>query len=149
MSKGSNSDAVLRAADAQRIRSLLEEALELLGQRTSRPEPRPKKGALRPPSDKALSYTLNVRAFMKRYGATAGGAAKFTLLVARLTNGKVGLGVPVKEIESHWKKMTAVMGPYNPAHSTRAKEHGWLNTPKYGVYSLSDHWIGALGKENA
>jgi hypothetical protein len=148
MSKGSSANLVLRPADAERVQALLEEALALLGKQPSLSERRPKTKASRPASSERLSYTLNVRAFMRRYGANLGGAARFTLLAARLANGKVGLGVPLKEIEAHWKKMTTVMGPYNPAHSTRAKERGWLDAPKYGVYSLSDHWIGALGKHN-
>lgn len=145
MSKGSNGDFVLRAADVERVQALLEEALALLGKKPPRSGQHQKAKTLRPASTERLSYTLNERAFMKRYGASLGGAAKFTLLIARLAKGKVGLGIPLKEIEAHWKKMTSVMGSYNSAHSTRAKEHGWLDAPKYGVYSLSDQWIGALG----
>ena len=147
MSKGSNAEFVMQPEDVERLRALLKEAIDLLDGRTHAPAPRAKKTASKQSPPERLSYSLNVRAFMKRYGGNLGGAGKFTLLLARLANGKVGLAVSVKDIETQWNKMKGVMGAaYNPAHSTRAKERGWLDTPKYGLYSLSADWMEALGK---
>jgi len=141
MSKGNNADAALRHDDAQRVRALLEEALSLLnGGHGRSPQARAKKVGSKASHTQGLSFALNGRAFMKKYGANLSGPKKFTLLLARLAHGKVGVDVSVKEIESAWNRMKGVMGPYNSAHSTRAKERGWLNSPKHGVYSLSDSW---------
>lgn len=145
MSKGSKAESMLQPENVERLRALLKEAIDLLDSQTQAPASRIKKTASKPPE--RPSFSLNVRAFMKRYGGNLGGAGKFTLLLARLANGKVGFAVSVKDIETQWNKMKGVMGAaYNPAHSTRAKERGWLDTPKHGVYSLSVDWTEALRK---
>jgi hypothetical protein len=97
-----------------------------------------------------LDFTLPVRAFVKRYATATslGGRQKFTLLVARLAQGKAGVLVALSEISSAWNKMTGLLGGrYNPAHSTRAKEKGWVDAPKPGFYTLRPSWVEALESE--
>jgi hypothetical protein len=35
-------------------------------------------------------------------------------------------------------------GSYNAAYATRAKASGWVDTPKYGLYTVLPHWNEAL-----
>lgn len=129
-----------------KLKQLLEEALELLAATAKTKQSTPKRRRETHSQTDELIFSLNVRAFMKRYGSKLGGTQKFALLVARLAQGKIGHPVPTKEIEAWWNKMKSILGgPYNPAHSTRAKDRGWVDSPKYGVCALSDDWKGAIG----
>ena len=88
-----------------------------------------------------LSFAPNPRAFMKKHGRGLSGSKKFTLLLARFVKGKVGEQASVDKLVSEWNRMKGVMdGAYNPAHATRAKEQGWIDSPKKGVYVLSESW---------
>jgi hypothetical protein len=146
MSKGNKSvdENLEQRVDA--AKKLLSEALALLNGGVSAPVKwRPAKlGASARPFT-TPSFSLNVRAFMKRYANDKSGPQKFALLLARLADGKTGVDIPAKDIEAQWKRMKGVLGAYNPAYSTRAKEQGWLNPSKYGVYSLSSSWTEVLG----
>jgi hypothetical protein len=115
-------------------------------QRTDLNDPRQKKKRQAASHADDLIFSLNVRAFVKRYGSKLSGTQKFTLLVARLAQGKIGHAVSIKDIESWWNKMKGILGgAYNPAHSTRAKDRGWVDSPKFGVYALSHDWKDAVG----
>jgi hypothetical protein len=90
-------------------------------------------------------FSLPLRPFIKRYAAGASGPRKFAILVARMANGDLKTEIAISEIEGRWNRMTALMGgPFNGAHATRAKDHGWVDSPKHGVYKLLDGWRGAL-----
>jgi hypothetical protein len=100
------------------------------------------------PTREALDFSLPVRAFMKRHARRLGGPQKFTALLARLTMGKVGVAKSLKEINNAWNRMTEPMGGrFNPAYTTRAKDNGWVDTPKIGFYALRPDWASALGKK--
>ncbi len=90
-------------------------------------------------------FSLPMRAFMKRYAKGLGGPQKFTLLVAKLSGGKTGPGISLGQLEKTWNRMTALMGKFNPAYTTRAKDNGWVDTTKTGHYALRSSWTGALG----
>ena len=92
------------------------------------------------------SFDQNPRAFMKKYSPGLAGAKKFTLLLARLSEGNSSNVVPLTEIVGTWNKMRAILGDFNRAYPTRAKEYGWVDTPKAGCYVLSSTWKGALQK---
>lgn len=81
---------------------------------------------------------------MNRNGRGLTGPASFALLLARLCNGKVGTQVPLETVTGEWKKMTAILGPYNAAHPTRAKTNGWVHSERRGFYHLLSSWEGAL-----
>lgn len=123
------------------IKALADECLADLGD-SAKPRRAPKK--LPVPSRTQvphLSFTLNPRAFMKRYGRALAGAQKFTVLLARLANGKTSHEVALEDIEKHWNSMTSLMdGEFNRAHTNRAKENGWVDSPKRGVYVLTTEW---------
>ncbi len=70
-----------------------------------------------------------------------GGPQKFTLLVAYMSKGDTHTQVPLADIEKQWNKMkTLLSGKFNPAHTIRAREHGWVDSPKRGMYVLSPGW---------
>lgn len=93
------------------------------------------------PLSRSLSYSLNTRAFMKKYAGGLSGSRKITLLLARLTQGKVGQEIALDQIVSEWNRMTQIMGGrFNRAHATRAKSEGWIDQPKRGGYALSNSW---------
>jgi hypothetical protein len=71
-----------------------------------------------------------------------GGPQKFTLLLAYLTKGDPKKQLPLVEIEKQWSKMTALLGKWNRAHTIRAKEHEWVDSPKTGTYVLLPGWKG-------
>src|SRR5438034_593269 len=52
----------------------------------------------RAPARTSPDLSLPVRAFVKRHAKGRGGPQKFTVLLARLTGGKVGAAVGLKEI---------------------------------------------------
>src|SRR5439155_12033109 len=70
----------------------------------------------------SIDFSLPVRAFVKRHAKGLGGPQRFTVLLARLSGGKIGAAVSLKEIEKAWNRMTEPMGgKFNPAYTTRAK----------------------------
>lgn len=84
---------------------------------------------------------------MKRHATGLGGPQKFTMLLARLSGGKTGVAIGLKEIEKTWNRMTEPMGgKFNTAYTTRAKDNGWVDTPRTGYYALRPSWTGALGE---
>lgn len=95
-----------------------------------------------------VTFSLNERAFMKKYAKEMSGSQKFTLLLARLVEGKVGQKISGDQIASVWNRMTNVLdGKYNGAHATRAKEAGWVNSPKWAHYALSSSWKDSMARE--
>ena len=113
---------------------------------------RPRRTAVANPQFKtrgpaSLDFTLPVRAFVKRYAKNLGGPQRFTLLLARLSGGKVGTAVSLREFEKAWNRMTEPMGGrFNSAYTTRAKDNGWVDTPKTGSYALLSSWAKAAGE---
>jgi len=93
----------------------------------------------------APDLSLPLRPFIKRNAQGMSGAKKFTLLVAHLAQGDLDTVVPRVDVEKQWNKMKGLLGgPFNAAHSSRAKDNGWVDSPKFGVYKLLPGWEGAL-----
>jgi hypothetical protein len=92
-----------------------------------------------------LDFTLPPRAFMKRYARDLSGPIKLTLLIACVAGGKVGAVVTRAEAEKLWNKMEGLLGGgYNGAYDTRARDSGWISSPKAGVFQLREGWEGAI-----
>ena len=91
-----------------------------------------------------FDFDGNPRAFMKKHAANLSGAQKFTLLLARLAKGDPAKTVSFGEITQTWAKMKGVLGKYNGAHALRAKENGWVDSPKTAIYVLSSAWKDAV-----
>jgi hypothetical protein len=102
----------------------------------------------RAPDRTSPDFSLPVRAFMRRHHAKRlSGPQKFTVLLARLSEGKTGVAISFRDIEKAWNRMTEPMGGrFNPAYTTRAKENGWVDAPKTGHYALRSGWTAALGE---
>ena len=94
-----------------------------------------------------LDFTVNARAFVKAHARGLSGLKKFVLLLSYLAKGKVGEEVELKSIQKHWNKMTAptLLGcKFNTFYSNTAKDNGWVNTRKTGVYVLASSWKKVL-----
>ena len=88
-----------------------------------------------------INFDLPVRPFMKKYAQSMSGPKRLTLLIARLAQGDTQALVQRVEIGKLWNKMTLLMGGrFNPAYDTRARENGWVNSPKPGTYVLLPTW---------
>ncbi len=101
---------------------------------------RPSRGSHAP---RNLDFETNERAFVKAHAQDLSGPKKFVLLVAFLAKGKAGVDVDLKAVEGHWNKMTApnlLDGKFNRFYTNAAKENGWVNTKKKGVYFLRPQW---------
>lgn len=99
-----------------------------------------------PPLTKDINFSLNERAFVKRYAADKSGPKKFTLLLAYLAKGEVGKSIKVGEIRKHWGKMSArqLLGKFNRFYPNDAKTKGWINPKEHGSYALTKEWENVL-----
>lgn len=89
-----------------------------------------------------LDFSVNIRAYAKKYLSELSGPKKFTLLLAYLTKGEIGKDVPIEELIRTWNKMKAknMLGKYNASYSDKAKVRGLVNSTKYGQYHLLKNW---------
>lgn len=90
-----------------------------------------------------LDFSINERAFIKKYSSGFNGQKYFALIVAYITAGKEATSVDLLQIKAIWKSCSGVIGvPYASIFSTRAKESGWVDSPKdaRGSYVLGKHW---------
>ena len=105
----------------------------------------------KPSARASLDFSLPVRAFVRRHAKGLGGPQKFTVLLARLSGGKTGVAITLKEMEKAWNRMTEPMGGrFNPAYTTRAKDNGWVdNSVSTDLQSYSDQmvWISDFWKQ--
>jgi hypothetical protein len=101
-----------------------------------------------PPKSDGLAtadFSLGARPFMKKQAANRSGHERLILLVAHFANGKVRTPVSRHDVIRQWGKMKPIMGgKYNGAYDTRARETGWLDSPKPGVFELCPGWEGLL-----
>lgn len=63
-----------------------------------------------------------IRPFMKRQAHGMGGPQKFTLLLAHMVKGNTKQELALATVQKQWGKMTGLLGKWNPAYTTRAKE---------------------------
>jgi hypothetical protein len=94
---------------------------------------------------KRVDFSLNIRNFVKTHAASMSGPERFALLVAYAAKGKTDQQVELAQIVKQWNKMTAHLGKFNPAYSTRAKDEGWVDSPKQGQYKLLTNWTEIFG----
>jgi hypothetical protein len=121
--------------------AVFEGSADLAPQLSSRPTRSRARGAgSRKSSSVTANFSTPMRAFVKAHARTLSGPKKFALLVAYLSKNNPEKTVPFTDIEGNWNKMTGLLGKYNPAHSTRAKDNGWVDSPKQGVYVIVPGW---------
>jgi hypothetical protein len=98
-------------------------------------------GATTNPRSQDLDFELPLRPFIKKYSQSMSGPKRLTLLVAWLAKGNAEERVERAEVAKAWDKMKALMGgAFNSAYETRAKDSGWVHSPKAGVYTLLPNW---------
>ena len=106
--------------------------------------PKPARNAelnLRAKTSQEINFELPLRAFMKQHAGGKSGAEKFAMPVAYMTKGDTSATVAGSELEKQWNNMTSLMdGSYNRAHTTRAKDKGWVDSPGRGTYKLLPGW---------
>jgi len=94
-------------------------------------------------SDQNLDFSLNDRAFIKKYSSGLNGQEFFTLICSYLSKGKKDVVVELSKIKEIWKSCLGVIGlSYHSMFSTRAKESSWVNAVKNArsSYMLGKHW---------
>jgi len=88
-----------------------------------------------------VNFSLNARAFVKKYAKQLSGPKKFVLILAYLARGQINKEISLADIEKLWERMTGLIGmEFNSAYAVRAKDNGWVNPIKQGVYILTDSW---------
>jgi len=87
---------------------------------------------------------MNERAFVKQFAnSLSSGPRKFVAILAYLAKGDTSNEVSLNDIEQLWNRASskALLGmKFNRFFSTTAKEHGWVNSKKRGLYSLDSSW---------
>lgn len=94
-------------------------------------------------SAQSLNYGLNIRAFIKKYGSDLNGPQKFTLMIAYLAKGDSKKEVLLDNVTKAWNTMISkdLLGmTFNRAYTTWAKDNGWVDSPRKGVYTLGPLW---------
>ena len=92
--------------------------------------------------DTPINLASPVRPFVKKHSKGLGGAQKFTLVLAHIAKGDTKKEVGVAEIQKQWGKMKGILGEWNTAYATRAKDQEWVDAPKYGTYTILPGWEG-------
>ena len=101
------------------------------------------------PSVDGLDFSLNQRAFIKKYSSGFNGQGFFILILAYLAGGKESVPIDLLQIKTIWKSCSGIIGqPYASVFSTRAKENGWADAAKNtrGSYVLGKQWKDILKK---
>lgn len=89
-----------------------------------------------------IDFSINERAFVKRYATDKSGPKKFTLLLAYLAKGEIDKNIELSEIKKHWGKMTSktLLGKFNMFYPNDAKTRGLIDSKEYGSYNLTSEW---------
>ncbi|MFA6918899.1 MAG: hypothetical protein WC244_02160 [Patescibacteria group bacterium] len=98
-------------------------------------------------STQNIDFSINERAFVKRYAISKSGPKKFTLLLAYFAKGEVNKNIKLSEIKEYWeKKMSAknMLGKFNMFYPNDAKNRGWVDSKEHGKYNLTNEWKNVL-----
>jgi hypothetical protein len=106
--------------------------------------PTPRQSVTSPGTPELVDFDLPIRPFMKRFGTNLSGPKRFVLLLAHMAHGAIGTPVQISELQRLWKTMVGIIGDFNTAYPTRAKDSGWVDSPRPGVYTLLSGWTEIL-----
>lgn len=98
-----------------------------------------------------MDFSLNQRAFIKKYSSGFNGQEFFALILAYLSEGKEFTPVDLSQIKTVWKSCVGIIGvPYASIFSTRAKENEWTDARKdvRGSYVLGKYWQDIFKKHD-
>ncbi len=89
-----------------------------------------------------LDFSLNERAFLKKYFFKFNGQQTFALICAALSKGKTDTPINLSGIKKTWKNCQGIIKyPYSSIYSTRAKENNWVVPGNKATYSIRPSWI--------
>ena len=92
-----------------------------------------------------IDFGIPVRPFMKRYSKGMSGQKKFTLLLARLTQGDLKRQIPLADLRKQWGRIKGILGmEFNTFYSTTAGDNGWVECRRAGLYNLRSTWRHVL-----
>jgi hypothetical protein len=77
---------------------------EVFGDKTKRAKNNTKTSAKA--KNPKLDFSINIRAFVKRFATDKSGPKKFVLLLAYLTKGEIGKNVVLGDVRKEWGKMS-------------------------------------------
>jgi hypothetical protein len=95
------------------------------------------------PKNLTVDFELPERAFFSRYAQTLSGPERFALIVAYLAKGDETKDILMRDVSDRWGKMTSLLGTFNPAHTTRARDKDFVSSRSKGSYHLRPNW-GAI-----
>jgi hypothetical protein len=108
-----------------------------------RPRRQAKAAPAKPAGKVPVNFATPIRNFVKLHARDMSGAQKFALLVAYLTKGDGKKELLMTEVEKNWNRMKPLLGgKFNLAYTTRAKDNGWVDSPKRGFYVVLPGWKG-------
>lgn len=147
MSKGnktSEKDIVARLLEA---RTIIDECIATLPKSKARRggSPPTKTARAKSAQPAKLDFGLNERNFIKTHAKGLSGPKKFTLLLAYVAKGKVGVEIELSTLRPMWNKMTSknlMRYAFNLKYPNEAKTQGWIDSKKAGVYHLRQGWLG-------
>ncbi|MFZ0981299.1 MAG: hypothetical protein WAN23_18000 [Candidatus Acidiferrales bacterium] len=102
--------------------------------------PAPRRKGKHTTGDATPDLTLPLRPFVKKHAGGMTGSQRFALVLGHMAKGKTNVPVPLATIQKAWDKMTLLVGKFNYAHANRAKDNGWVDSPKTGSYVLLSGW---------
>lgn len=88
-----------------------------------------------------IDFSMQSRAFFKKYAKGFSGTKVFVLMVAYFINRQKAETIPLADIQKEWSKMKGIIKyKYSSAYTVRAKESDWVDSPKNSFYSLRPNW---------
>ena len=129
----------------RQMQLLVGASIDLVGQLRDAPQKQSAKSSKQVRgSNASIHFDMNERAFVKGYATNlSGGHRKFVLVLAFLAKGDTSKQVSLNEIQRLWNRMkskTLLGMKFNRFFPTTAKEHGWVQSQKRGVYTLDRSW---------
>lgn len=92
-----------------------------------------------------IDFSMQSRAFFKKYAKGLSGPKIFVLMVAYFINQKNSDTASLSDIQKEWSKMKGIIKyKYSSAYAVRAKESDWVDSPKSSFYSLRPNWKDIL-----
>ncbi|MFA7315346.1 MAG: hypothetical protein WC059_00900 [Candidatus Paceibacterota bacterium] len=88
-----------------------------------------------------IDFSMQSRAFFKKYAKGFSGTKVFVLMVAYFMNQQKSDMAPLADIQKEWSKMKGIIKyKYSSAYTVRAKESDWVDSSKSSFYSLRPNW---------
>lgn len=87
-------------------------------------------------------FTLNSRAFFKKYAKGLSGPKKFVLTIAYIVKGELVVNVTTDQVKKIWNDHQSLFGGKltTGVYGTRAKESGWIDPVGNNLYHLNSTW---------